>query len=213
MGDVHYMISESAKQVGVESHVLRYWEEELNLPIGRTEMGHRYYTEDDIQLFSCIKELKEQGMQLKEIKEVIPDMLRAKKLLKTRQQTPSKPQIQHIQSTPDRPDTAGLSTENTTSISPEVLTASPDLEHIRSLFGKVMQETMANNNKILEENIFKSITEKVSKDMDFLLQAKERQEEDRYRKLDHLIRQQQASRKEASRPTPARYLRRIFGEN
>ena len=37
MGDVHYMISEAAKHVGVESHVLRYWEEELDLPIGRTE--------------------------------------------------------------------------------------------------------------------------------------------------------------------------------
>ena len=30
MGDVHYMISEAAKHVGVESHVLRYWEEELD---------------------------------------------------------------------------------------------------------------------------------------------------------------------------------------
>ena len=39
MGDVHYMISEAAKHVGVESHVLRYWEEELDLPIGRNEMG------------------------------------------------------------------------------------------------------------------------------------------------------------------------------
>ena len=43
MGEVRYMISEAAKQVHVESHVLRYWEEELNLKIGRTEMGHRYY--------------------------------------------------------------------------------------------------------------------------------------------------------------------------
>lgn len=82
MGDVHYMISETAKQVGVESHVLRYWEEELNLPIGRTEMGHRHYTEDDIQLFCCIKELKDQGMLLKEIKGILPDMLRAKELMK-----------------------------------------------------------------------------------------------------------------------------------
>lgn len=84
MGDVHYMISEAAKHVGVESHVLRYWEEELDLPIGRTEMGHRHYTEEDIQLFSCIKELKEQGLLLKEIKQLLPDMLRTKALLKTR---------------------------------------------------------------------------------------------------------------------------------
>ena len=81
MGDVHYMISEAAKHVGVESHVLRYWEEELDLPIGRTEMGHRHYTEEDIQLFSCIKE---QGILLKEIKQLLPDMLRTKALLKAR---------------------------------------------------------------------------------------------------------------------------------
>ena len=42
MGEVHYMISEAAKRVNVETHVLRYWEEELSLSIGRTEMGHRY---------------------------------------------------------------------------------------------------------------------------------------------------------------------------
>ena len=66
MGEVHYMISEAAKRVGVEAHVLRYWEEELDLPIGRTEMGHRYYTEDDIRLFHCSKDLKEPSMQLRE---------------------------------------------------------------------------------------------------------------------------------------------------
>ena len=37
-----YLISETAKLVGVESHVLRYWEEELKLPIRRNELGHRY---------------------------------------------------------------------------------------------------------------------------------------------------------------------------
>ena len=49
MGEVRFMISEAAKQVDVESHVLRYWEEELGLKIGRTEMGHRYYTDDDMK--------------------------------------------------------------------------------------------------------------------------------------------------------------------
>ena len=58
MGEVRFMISEAAKQVNVESHVLRYWEEELDLTIGRTEMGHRYYTKDDIQLFCCKKTQK-----------------------------------------------------------------------------------------------------------------------------------------------------------
>ena len=33
MEETRYMISDAAKKVEVEAHVLRYWEEELELPI------------------------------------------------------------------------------------------------------------------------------------------------------------------------------------
>lgn len=72
-----YYISEAAKKVQVESHVLRYWEEELALPIKRNEMGHRYYTEQDIRKLQEIKELKEQGLQLKAIRTILLRMPRA----------------------------------------------------------------------------------------------------------------------------------------
>ena len=86
MGEVRYMISEASKRVNVEAHVLRHWEEELGLNIGRTEMGHRYYTEEDVRLFNCIKELKEQGMLLKELKALIPDMIETRAKLKKQKQ-------------------------------------------------------------------------------------------------------------------------------
>lgn len=66
-----FLISDAARKVQVEAHVLRYWEDELGLPIKRNELGHRYYTEDDIKRFQNIKELKEQGLQLKAIKMVL----------------------------------------------------------------------------------------------------------------------------------------------
>lgn len=66
-----YMISDAAKQVQVEAHVLRYWEEELEIPAKRNEMGHRYYTEEDINQFRRVKELKEQGLQLKAIRHIL----------------------------------------------------------------------------------------------------------------------------------------------
>ena len=66
-----YLISDAAKRVQVESHALRYWEEELKLPIKRNEMGHRYYTEDDIRRFQEVRDLKEQGLQLKAIRNVL----------------------------------------------------------------------------------------------------------------------------------------------
>lgn len=66
-----FMISDAAKKVEVEAHVLRYWEDELKLPVKRNEMGHRYYTKDDINLFRKIKEWKEQGLQLKAIRNML----------------------------------------------------------------------------------------------------------------------------------------------
>ena len=40
MEEQRYLISDAARIVEVESHVLRYWEEELELPIGRTSILH-----------------------------------------------------------------------------------------------------------------------------------------------------------------------------
>ena len=51
MDKLRYMISDAANLVNVEAHVLRYWEEELELEIPRNEMGHRYYTNENIQQF------------------------------------------------------------------------------------------------------------------------------------------------------------------
>ena len=56
MEEKRYMISEAAERTGIEAHVLRYWEEELNLDIQRNEMGHRYYTERQLEMINQIKE-------------------------------------------------------------------------------------------------------------------------------------------------------------
>ena len=166
MGEVRYMISEAAKRVNMETHVLRHWEEELGLTIGRTEMGHRYYTEEDIQLFNCIKKLKEQGMLLKELKDLIPDMLRTRAKLKEQKAT--------------------------------IITEEKELSEL--------QLALLENNKILQD----AITESVIKEMGYLFLTQDAQEEDRYKKLDCLIRQQQTYRKEYARSTPLKQLRRIF---
>lgn len=69
----YLLISDAAKEVKVESHVLRYWEEELHLPIKRNELGHRYYTREDVERFKQIKSMKERGLQLKAIKMILKD--------------------------------------------------------------------------------------------------------------------------------------------
>ena len=166
MGEVRYMISEAAKRVNMETHVLRHWEEELGLAIGRTEMGHRYYTEDDIQLFNCIKKLKEQGMLLKELKDLIPDMIRTRAKLKEAKEVA--------------------------------------VEEPKAL--SELQLALQENNQVLLD----AITASVIKEVGYLFLTQDAQEEERYKKLDCLIRQQQTYRKEYARSTPLKQLRRIF---
>ena len=167
MGEVRYMISEAAKRVNMEAHVLRHWEEELGLTIGRTEMGHRYYTDEDVRLFNCIKELKEQGMLLKELKELIPDMQKTRAKLLKQKETESKKEKQPLSE---------------------------------------IQLALQENSQILQ----KAITESVTREMGYLFLAQEQQEEERYKRLDSLIRQHQSYRKEYARSTPLKQLRRIF---
>lgn len=69
----YLLISDAAKEVQVESHVLRYWEEELHLPIKRNELGHRFYTREDVERFLQIKSMKERGLQLKAIKMILKE--------------------------------------------------------------------------------------------------------------------------------------------
>ncbi len=69
-----YMISDASKMLEVENHVLRYWEEELELPIPRNELGHRCYGDPEMKMLRAIKDLKEKGFQLKAIKKVLPDL-------------------------------------------------------------------------------------------------------------------------------------------
>lgn len=71
MSETRYLISEASRITQVEAHVLRYWEEELGLSIGRNSMGHRYYTDKDIRIFMNIKELKKKGLQLRAIRDII----------------------------------------------------------------------------------------------------------------------------------------------
>lgn len=71
MSETRYIISDAAKMIDVEPHVLRYWEEELGMEIPRNEMGHRYYTDREVRLFTMVRDLKDKGFQLKAIKMVL----------------------------------------------------------------------------------------------------------------------------------------------
>lgn len=76
----------------------------------------------------------------------------------------------------------------------------PDIRRTREQLQ--LKRMLQNNNEVLL-NMF-------SQEMTFLLDAKERQEELEFKKLDQLIRQQQSFRKASADAGPVKKLKRIF---
>jgi DNA-binding transcriptional MerR regulator len=52
-----FRIGELAKHLSLERFVIRFWEKEFSLKTHRSHGGQRFYTEDDVQTFFCIKDL------------------------------------------------------------------------------------------------------------------------------------------------------------
>lgn len=179
--ETRYIISDASKMVDVEPHVLRYWEEELNIEIPRNEMGHRYYTDYHISLFKTIKELKDKGYLLKAIKMALPEI-----------NDSSSNTITH---------SLDIITDTNTieDAKPIKLHSEPadKLLQFESIIENIVTKALSNNNDVLNNNISSSVTTSVIKEMDYLLRIKEELAEERYKKLDETIRgiQQNKTRK------------------
>lgn len=94
MQETVYSVSEAVKILEIKSHVLRYWEDEMKIPVQRNEMGHRYYTRYDIQVFLSIKELKKKGYSLKEIGKLMPLFYHNKQSKDVEESKQEKPKVQ-----------------------------------------------------------------------------------------------------------------------
>lgn len=189
MEKVRYMISDAADMVHVETHVLRYWEEELDLTIPRNEMGHRYYTRENIKEFQRIKDLKDQGYQLKAIRMI----------LHTGKFEEEKPQESMVQPVVKSENMAKPS-ENVTEHLPMMIRQSTTVENVstltpeermcqfRELMSDIVGQAIAQNNEELSQTIGKDVQELVLKEMNYLMREQDNAQEERYRKLDAAIR-------------------------
>ena len=174
MEKVRYMISDAAGLVNVESHVLRYWEEELELEIPRNEMGHRYYTQENIKQFQQIKELKEKGYQLKAIKIIVHNEDKDTVLL---------PEKKEQQVYFKNPETLALAEARQ-----NVLDNTDRMAQFTELMTNIVGKAIAANNEELSRSIGEDVGEQVLKEMNYLMREREEMEEERFRQLDDAIR-------------------------
>ena len=182
--DNYLLISDAAKAVCVESHVLRYWEEELQLPIRRNELGHRYYTKEDVERFKNIKDMKERGLQLKAIKmilkngklDMLSDMVEDAK-------EPEKSEREKETPAEEIKPSVGLESRE------------EKAQRLQWIMQQMMKQAVRENN----EELVQKVKESVIKELDYQFRMQEEREEERarmeaersenyYRRMDELLR-------------------------
>lgn len=183
MGEKRYIISDASKLIEAESHVLRYWEDELEIDIPRNELGHRYYTDYHIGLLKNVKVLKDQGFQLKAIKMLLADM-----------QPGEDPNTNNLMLIKDglnnRIENLPKSTEDSNKES--------KLEQFQMIIGDIVTKALRENSEILSQEVSDKVTTNVTKEIDYLIRVQEEKEEERFKKIDEIIRNYQNGLKETA---------------
>lgn len=203
MQEVRYIISEASKKVDVEQHTLRYWEEELDLHIPRNEMGHRYYREEDIEILKAVKVFKEKGYQLRAIKILIPELKKMKSM--------NEEEIGRIKEEWDKKyvdELSGEEVQSAISVSEKKLQVGEEdnlpygpgqkLGQFKAIMQALFSEALRDNNELMAGTVSENVTDRVIKEMDYLLRMKEEREEERYKQFDRTLREFQLSRSEAA---------------
>lgn len=242
MEEKRYIISDASKLIEVEAHVLRYWEEELDISIPRNEMGHRYYTDFYIDLFKKIKELKDSGFQLKAIKILVPELMNMydrgnesvdilKEELFTKladisdndgricnegfsnsdigtgsdtEEISSDKSVNNVKNniTDDvednieNNDTDKNLVNSYSSNGNNITNSSRKLEQFQTIISEVVSNALKENTGMLGKEVSEIVSDNVIKEMDYLMHIREKQEEERFKKLDETIRSCQMARKE-----------------
>ena len=198
MSDI-MLISDAAKEVNVENHVLRYWEEELHLPIKRNELGHRYYTQEDVERFKQIKSMKERGLQLKAIKMILKngklDVISPTE--EDREELGDKETDCREEMTTERIPGMAIDIVDSKHLSTEMVQEKPEdkSRRLQWLLQQLIRDTLLENNK----ELCREMKESIIKEMDYQFRVQEERDEERerrqvqrgeeyYQKMDELLR-------------------------
>lgn len=195
-----YLINEAAKEVHVEAHVLRYWEEELELPIKRNPQGHRIYTQEDIERFLKIKSLKDKGLQLKAVKTILSDNPFAQKqLTKISRSMIDAEENEHdekhmgenhddVQPKKNMIEIKSIksimkSKNEVSEVKAATVTPEEQTERLQYLFQKLVKEAVAANNEEMISKLVERISETVKgdvcKELDYQFRLMEERDDER----------------------------------
>lgn len=212
MKEEYYMIKEAAAKVGVESHVLRYWEEELKMEIHRNEMGHRYYTEKDIEILTKVRDLKSKGLQLKAIRNYLE--MRRKQI--AREQKNNQKSLVHAgekgSDVAGKSDNAAIVPVKRSNLSNE-----EKMEQFQQIMNRILSTAIQENNELIGKTAGEHAANAVVTQISGMTKEQEARAEERYQKLDQTLREIQRARMEAAaanmRPVDKRKQKRLKRKN
>lgn len=212
MKEEYYMIKEAAAKVGVESHVLRYWEEELKMEIHRNEMGHRYYTEKDIEILTKVRDLKSKGLQLKAIRNYLE--MRRKQI--AREQKNNQQSLVHAgekgSDIAGKSDNAAIVPVKRSNLSNE-----EKMEQFQQIMNRILSTAIQENNELIGKTAGEHAANAVVTQISGMTKEQEARAEERYQKLDQTLREIQRARMEAAaanmRPVDKRKQKRLKRKN
>lgn len=221
MDKTRYSISEAGKLVGVESHVLRYWEDELQLEIPRNGKSHRYYTELHIRLFQKIKELKEKGYQLKAIEQVLkkmidgdenvdPDQVLEQNAVNILKEGSAGDEME------DENTLKAISKEETTAITVNAEKMEQFQQLMNQVIGRAVGQAIQENNESLSDEISRQVNEKMVQELEYMMRINDERAEERFKNLDETLRAYQKESKgkaEAAATKLPFFRRKKFGRS
>ncbi len=221
MDETHYSISEAGKLVGVESHVLRYWEDELQLEIPRNGKSHRYYTELHIRLFQKIKELKEKGYQLKAIEQVLKKMIDGDEHVDPDEELEQNAvSILKEGSMGDDMECEAklkmVQKKEETSVSVNQDKMEQFQQIMNQIIGRAIGQAMQENNEALSQEISRQVNDRMVQEMEYMMRINDEREEERFKMLDETLRAYQKEGKGKAEAAATRlpfFKRRKFGRS
>jgi DNA-binding transcriptional MerR regulator len=183
-------------------------------------MGHRCYTGQDIKQLQEIKALKEQGLQLKAIRTILPKagegeeqsiMTKAQKYMVTL----SKDQTVTVETKPENSVPRESEEENAALREPKKENAVSELQVIPGEDEKaqkaarlqyLLQNMITQAVKTANQELCTDVKESILKELDYQFRMQEerdeehrKQEEEHYRKIDELLRQRQKPKEKAEK--------------
>ncbi len=186
-------IKDAAKELNVESHVLRYWEEELGIDIKRNSLGHRYYDKKDIRMFKQVQELKEKGFALKDIREGIANYNKVEEKDNKEAEVTEEEEVSIMEAKIER-ELEGEKKKQ----EGDLKVIDFKVAQMQNLMNKIVANALRDNKDIITTSIKEEITTDVMRQFDTVMREKEEKEELRFRKLDETLRRLQQVNEEVA---------------